>query len=191
MTNPRTRTTAPLPVPPPPRDRNGKAGGAMAFNGTSSRINIPYSSVYDQGQPNITLSAWVNPAQLGASTYAVVNRNSPYLLWVDGSNKRVYTGLNKASWYWAGSDNNSLSVDAWQYIVMTYNGASRKIYINGKQNGNDDTQISGNISTNANGIAIGYDHCCSRYYFNGSIDDVRIYNKALSPVEVKQLYEFN
>jgi prepilin-type N-terminal cleavage/methylation domain-containing protein len=169
-------------------DRNGGSNKALSFNGTSSRIIIPYNAAYTIGQPNLTVAAWVNPTTL-SGTFAVVNRNSPFLLWVDG-NRQVQTGLSKDGvWTWHGSGTNTLAISKWQHIALSYDGSVRRIYIDGVQIGANDTQIAGNISTNTNGISIGYDHCCSRYYFQGAIDDVRIYDKALTATEIKQLYE--
>lgn len=174
----------------PSADRFGNGSGAMAFDGTANHINTPYNSALNVGQPNMTISAWIKPTTL-SGTFAVVNRNSPYLLWVDG-NQRLYTGLYSnaaAAWKWAGSGNGTLSTGVWQQVAMTYDGSIRKLYVNGAQSGPDDTQITGNVATSAIGIAIGYDACCSRYYFQGAIDDVRIYDKTLTDKEIKQLYE--
>jgi len=174
----------------PTADRFGNGSGAMSFDGIASHINTPYNPALNVGQPTMTISAWIKPATLNG-TFAVVNRNSPYLFWVDG-NQRLYTGLytNAAgTWKWVGSANGTLSNGAWQQIAMTYDGSIRKLYINGVQSGLDDTQTTGNLTPTLIGVAIGYDACCSRYYFQGAIDDVRIYDKALRDVEIKQLYE--
>ena len=71
---------------------------------------------------------------------------------------------------------------------MTYDGTSRKLYLNGKQSGSTDTQISGNIDTTNGAVTLGYDNCCARFYFDGKIDDARIYNYALTPSQIKQVY---
>lgn len=168
-------------------DRFGASGGALAFNGTSSRINISSAPIMNVGRPNMTISAWINPTAL-SGTHAVVNRNAPYLLWVDAG-RQMNTGLSNGTWYWHASGANTLELSKWQHIAFTYNGSVRKLYINGVQVGSGDTQISGNINSNSTGIAIGYDSCCSRNYFNGSIDDVRIYDEELTSTEIKQLFE--
>ncbi len=168
----------------------GKYNASLNFDGTDDYTTITdsTSSPLDVGQPGLTVSAWIYPNTIGSSTYAIVNKNGPYLLWIDGPNKRLYTGLLKTSWYWAYGDTNSLAAGQWQHIIMTYDGTSRKLYLNGKQSGSTDTQISGNIDTTNGAVALGYDNCCARFYFDGKIDDTRIYNYALTPSQVKQVF---
>jgi type II secretory pathway pseudopilin PulG len=167
-----------------------KIAYCLDFNGSTDYVNIPDSDGLDIGQPELTVSAWINPDTLTATTFAVVNKNSPYLLWIDGTNKRVTTGLQQGvTWYWAYGGSNSIATSTWTHILFSYDGTSRKIYVNGAQSGNTDTQISGNISVGTASINLGRDGCCNRYYFNGKIDDVRVYNRALSADEIKQIYE--
>lgn len=167
-------------------DRFGVSGGALAFNGTTSRINTPYVSALNVGQPNMTLSAWVRPNSF-TDTAAIINRNAPYLLWI-GTNQQNYTGLhtNASGWVFYGA--GTIAASRWQHMALTFNGSQRRLYVDGVQVGVD-TSYSGNVNTGANGISIGYDHCCNRYYFNGSIDDIRIYNEELTSIEIKQLFE--
>mgnify|MGYP002529038967 CR=1 FL=1 len=72
----------------------------------------------------------------------------------------------------------------WHHIVIALNGADIKLFINGKEDGSieGDTKVSGPFLT------IGMPHNHRRGFF-GSIDDVRIYNRALSAEEVKALYD--
>jgi hypothetical protein len=76
--------------------------------------------------------------------------------------------------------------DQWNHLLATYNGQHAKVYINGEM----EVQVAANekIGVNNNPVTIGatgYDVD----YFKGSIDDVRIYNRALSAEEVKALYD--
>lgn len=169
----------------PTADRKGIANGAYAFNGTNQYISLPANTNLIVGQPALTVSAWINPSAL-SGTSAVFSRNGPYLLWIDGTNKRLYTGLLVGgTWYWAYSATNSLSINQWQHIAMTYDGTSRRLFINGVQSGLTDTQVAGNIATNNPTTTIGMDPAVGgRYYFSGSIAEVRVYNRALSSQEV-------
>lgn len=165
-------------------DRAGKANSALAFNGTTSRIDI--SNVGAQiGRPNLTTAAWVRPNSF-TDTAAIINKNSPYLLWINAS-QAINTGL-LASGTWHFYSAGTVIASQWQHIAMTYNGSVRRVYLNGEQVGTY-TTLSGNIDSAPNGFSIGYDSCCSRYFFNGSIDEVRLYDVALTPIEMKQLYE--
>jgi len=176
----------------PSWNNNGKFGKALSFSSSSNQYTYTTDGItngpLDVGQPELTLTAWINPSSL-SGTQAIINKNGPYLLWVDGVNKRLYTGLYTGTWYWLYSENNSLTTNKWQHIAMTYDGTTRKLYIDGKRSGNNDTQVSGSLMTVNSDVQIGRDTALGgRFYFDGLIDEVKIYNYALSADEVKQDY---
>lgn len=162
---------------------------AYEFNGTTSKIDVGYNSLFSIGQPGMTMSAWFK-LDTSTATNAVLSRNAPYLFWINAG-PNLNSGIQRGgTWYWSATPAGSIILNQWMYGVVTYDGSVRKTYINGAQVGSDDTQFSGNITVNgALGLNIGYDACCGgRYYFDGSIDDVRLYNRALSAQEVQQMY---
>ena len=73
----------------------------------------------------------------------------------------------------------------WHHVVFTYDGATRRLYLDGIQAASN--AVTGNIATSANPLYIG-EQTENIFPFNGAIDDVRIYNRALSYAEVLQLY---
>lgn len=160
--------------------------GSYTFNGTSNRIDIIYNSVLNTGQPAMTLTAWFNPTTL-SGTRAIVNRNSPYIIWQSADS--ISTGMhNGSNWFWANSAAGTVTSGNWQFVALVYDGTYRNVYKNDQKVVTNDAQISGNIVSNATTINIGNDNCCARYYFQGSIDDVRVYNRALTDVEIKNMY---
>ena len=95
---------------------------------------------------------------------------------------------------WASS-NNTISYNAWQHVVVAYNNSSvanqPTIYINGSSVSltqiffaDDDPCESDAI----NSLAVGNDSV-EVFTFDGLIDDVRVYNRALSTQEIKRLYQ--
>src|SRR5678816_1771512 len=75
----------------------------------------------------------------------------------------------------------SLAVNTWSHIAVTYDGANLRLYVNG-------TQVSsvartGTIPTSTNPLQLGGDSIYGQY-FAGAMDEVRIYNRALSAAEV-------
>lgn len=168
---------------------SGQANGAYNFNGTTSRINATYTTALNIARPGMTMSAWVNIETIGSSTRAILSRNSPYLLWIEPDNS-LRSGLSAGgSWYWSSTAPGTLPLNQWIFVTVTYDGTTRNTYLNGAHV-TTDTSLTGNIITNTIALNIGYDACCgSRYYFDGSMDDIRLYNRALSDQEVGQLYE--
>lgn len=171
---------------------DGKFNKALVFSNSNAFATVTDSTngPLDVGHPTLTISAWINPRVLtSGETYAIVNKNGPYLLWIDGTNKRLYTGiLIGGVWYWAYSANNSLVAGQWQYVAMTYDGTYRKLYVNGVQSGATDTQITGEVTDTNGAVTIGYDNCCARFYFDGLMDEIKIYSSALTDSEIKLDY---
>lgn len=77
-----------------------------------------------------------------------------------------------------------LNTNEWYHIVATYDGSNAKVYVNSVQR--TSFSVTGNV-TNENGVCLGMTG--DGYYpFDGSLDDVMIFDRALQPWEVRQLY---
>jgi len=81
----------------------------------------------------------------------------------------------------------SLSIDTWYHYAMTYdsgNDGKVKLYINGILDG-ESTNTAGNTATSTNSLRLGTD---GDDYLNGSMDDTRIYNVALTQTQIQDIY---
>jgi hypothetical protein len=77
-----------------------------------------------------------------------------------------------------------LNTNEWYHIVATYDGSTAKVYVNSVQK--TSFSVTGNV-TNENGVCLGMTG--DGYYpFDGSLDDVMIFDRVLQPWEVRQLY---
>jgi parallel beta-helix repeat protein len=183
----------------------GKLGNALNFDGVASYVNIPYSSNLDITN-NITVVAWVKGAP---QTYKfIVDKYD------NGANKRSWKiGTNS-------TDGDKLEViitddgfgnpghskdyissvamldNTWKHVAFTFNNGALSLYINGIKDTNvnklfDDPIIS-IFSSNVN-VSFGsrFSNNVPSNFFNGTIDDVKIYNGALSAEEIKAVYESN
>ena len=83
---------------------------------------------------------------------------------------------------------NVFKFNEWVHIVGTYNGKEAIIYVNGQQSAKRSISVDSFKAKNEH-FFIGADQHGNREYLSGSIDDVRIYNRALSPTEVQALYD--
>jgi len=81
---------------------------------------------------------------------------------------------------------NVLSVGTWTHLVGTYGGSIISLYVNG--NLVNTTDAGGNIKLNTRSLTIGSSAGLNN--FNGTIDEVRIYNRALSAAEIQQQYQY-
>src|SRR3990167_464828 len=83
------------------------------------------------------------------------------------------------------SGNTILNANQWYHVVGTYDGNNTRFYLNGVEDATP-ASGSGNMTNNSANLEIGRRD--DGYYFPGKIDDVRIYNRALSGDEIKRLY---
>ena len=161
--------------------------GAMNFDGIGDFVNV--TSTTDLSPTTFTLSAWVKinnqtldnggiiSKQPGAGTSGyrlsiIQNTRVVRLACGDVSAKTILTptGLNSNQWY---------------NIIGVNDGTKGKIYINGVLVKED---TCGNSVANTNSLEIGK-WTASNDYFNGSIADVRIYNRTLSEQEIEGIYD--
>lgn len=162
----------------------GKVGQALNFNGTNSRVIIPDSNSLDA--TNVTVSAWFR-----ADSWADGDRNGvfikgeAYYLTVDPNGKiHVYAYGKTSAGYHAS--NATLNINEWYHVALTIDDNGFKTYINGVLDNTVST--GGSVSVSGADAAIGSEHNGTGRFFNGKIDEVRVYNRALSAAEIKQLY---
>ena len=79
----------------------------------------------------------------------------------------------------------TISIGQWSFVAVTLNGTTLTFYVNNVSNS---LTTAGTPNASAGTIYIG-DFGNAGYHFNGSIDDVRIYNRALSAAEIKAIYD--
>jgi hypothetical protein len=175
----------------------GKVDGALYFDGIDDYIDIP-DDVSLRPQ-YITMSAWIKTAIKKDNEILLKSRNSDayyeqYALYVSsngiasGSIKRNSEGRPGIGWHIC-SGHTILNSTDWYLVTSTWDGSIMKTYINGQLDGINDSVPSGSIDNYAGGtlrIGMSWSHVPVR--FQGIIDDVRIYNRALSSDEIQQLY---
>ncbi len=168
----------------PTSDRFGNANSAMSFNGVNNYITVPDSASLKPNQ--ITMSAWIKPAQLSGYMDIVSKyyANGYYLRILDSS---LYSA--RIDFFAAGDSNatgTEVPANIWSHVVSTYDGTYQKVYINGVLK-DSKSGMGPAISNVSNPLTIGA-LTGGGDYFSGAIDDVRVYNRALSQTEVQSLY---
>ena len=179
-------------------DRFGSPASAYDFNGTNSYIDIPQNSGLNSLTTNFTLSAWIwEQADNTNGGYRIIDKtlaklSNGWLLDAFDCSSQTADRLRLQ-----GVANNSCNVQGgtdfsrmqWHHVVATVSGTNGSVYMDGILDGSGNV---GNIPVNTLDVFIGYAHVYQGAgavnWFNGVIDDVRIYNRALSSNEVAQLY---
>jgi fibronectin type 3 domain-containing protein len=165
----------------------GKFGNALSFNGTSNFVSIPDAATLDLSIAG-TVEAWVrmSSASRWNSVMAKGNSNSNpahnYALEITDTN-RVLCILGNGSSSLVVTSASALSNNTFYHLACTWDGATVSLYINGALSASSDQTISPNGNTSP--LYIGQFGGNSDR-FAGIIDEVRIYNRALSPTEIQQ-----
>jgi hypothetical protein len=189
---------------------SGKVGGAYEFDGDTSFINLSAPSSLDNLSDS-SICAWIylkgwngareiiyakgtHPITISDYSFAVVDTyggtsyNTTYFF--------VNHGLTVGTSLYAGGQINSVELNKWQHVCVTWNGtataASIKLYHDGIETpsyslANDASAARG--SDAGEEAYIGAKRHGSGGRFNGTIDEVMIFNRSLSASEVKMLYE--
>ena len=170
-------------------DRFGFGKKAAHFNGVESGVTAANSSPLNSA--TTTVSFWVNPASLPAS-------GESYLVSFGGWQERWKISLpSHGKMVWTthataccsdldAGGGNELVPGTWTHAVFVHDGTKDKIYVNGALVAEKDA--SGDLNSTTHPLGIGYDPIDVANYFNGSLDEVQIYNYALTGSEISDLY---
>jgi formylglycine-generating enzyme len=178
-------------------DRFGIAGRAYQLNG-SGRIDVPSSSSLNIGGSAITMAGWVYATQFSGTG----NRRTIFRkMRQDGSVGGYYFALSNDGYLNFGAKSPSgveeghtathrqLTLSTWAHVAVTYDGAFVIFYVNGFPVDNQACTIAA-VGPTDDPLCIGqlsptYNSEC----FYGTLDDLRIYKRALSEAEIRELYD--
>ncbi|MGD0028115.1 MAG: LamG domain-containing protein [Candidatus Bathyarchaeia archaeon] len=170
---------------PPPSWVTGKYGNALQFDGSHNYVQIPDSASLKPA--NITITAWINPTSVTGDTIYSKNypictlrycQNTPsnpyptFILTISGTQYEIVSSI-------------AITYGAWNYIAATFDGTTMNLYVNGQL-----------AATATHSGSIGWDTTVATIaentwggYGAGIIDEVQIYNRALSATEIQADYQ--
>ncbi len=170
-----------------PQPVRGKIGQALRFDGTDDTVGVNDSSSLELDD-YITASAWVYPTNsLNSYRMIIVKRGAcstvNYEFYTFNGELRFFLGNNE---YLTGY---TLALNTWQYVAVTFDDTtnSLKFYVNGAEVNSQNATDA--MTANSEYILIGGVSGLCNAFWQGSIDDVRIYNRVLSATEVRQIYD--
>jgi len=182
---------------------DGKRGKALSFDGVDDLVDAGSQIILDDIGAR-TISAWIRPNTLGeSSTGRIIHKStsssedpSSGWFWRLVNNSGVNAmelRIARASGDMVARSSTGVSFGAWQHVVVTWDGstlASIDFYINGVATGETFTGTGGGafVSDADDSFIIGNNPGLGRT-FDGLIDDVRVYNRALSAAEIQALYK--
>jgi concanavalin A-like lectin/glucanase superfamily protein/immunoglobulin I-set domain protein len=169
---------------------NGEVGQAFVFNG-SDNVQVPNSSLWNFGSGNFSIELWANFSSSQPGPTFVADDDGAYehpkwaFWWNTGgllsfhiNGNGIYGGTQ------IGQIPFSPTVGKWYHFAVTRSGSTFTFYVNGVQvgTGSDSESVPYISAPLTIGMAEG------QFYFNGMLDEVSIYNRALSSNEVATIY---
>jgi hypothetical protein len=183
----------------------GKYGQAVQLSGVNdSHVSIPASQSLDSFTNQITVTAWVFPEVAPEGFKVIASRQIGTLLHPD----QFYLGFGPENgqmhykWHLGTNDNgtiNDVSIytgtpasNRWIHMAGTYDGSLIRLYVDGVEIGSQ--PLTGKIQVDGNPVTIGGEEngAVSQVVdgeFDGRIDEVRLYNRALSAAEIREVYQ--
>ena len=166
----------------------GVKGTALSFDGVGDYVDMGNSPSVNISGTAITVHAWVKGTSPGNYKYIVSKTNATnvgYALYTGSMGTlRFYVGIGGG--LMITPDVPSPWDDIWHHVVGVYDGGSLRLYIDGVERAS--VAATGNIAdSSARSLNIGR-FSEGGNLLKGAIDDVQIYNRALSPTEIQQLY---
>ncbi|MFZ0034456.1 MAG: sugar-binding protein [Sedimentisphaerales bacterium] len=164
------------------RPQGGKLGGAIELNGSGDYVKIGNEPAFDiTGQ--ITISAWVNIMSIPQEWTGIVTKgDSAWRMSVEYAQNAFHFGIARDV-YLNGKTN--VTPGQWHHVLCVYDGQKMSTYIDGRLDVSKPQ--TGPIATNDYPVAIGENLELMGRCWHGLIDDVRIYNYALSMNEITAL----
>lgn len=168
----------------------GRFGGALRFDG-SNHVEIP---TLDMTTGTVTFVAWIRGCGVTEMSGIVYSRNLPGGLVGVGINcgpgdTLHYSWNRNARKTYTWDEGPKMPRDKWAMVAMAIEPTKATAYVYTDTNGLEQSANElRHISQNINALKIGWDSWATDRHFKGLIDDVRIYNYALSQAEIAAIY---
>jgi chitodextrinase len=161
----------------------GRFGNALSFDGLNDWVTVGSSALLDLSS-GMTVQAWVFPTATSGIRDVLLKEGPSadiYNLYA-----RNWRGLPESNVFVGGSnkvaEGATLPANVWTHLAGTYDGSAVRLFVNGVQVGS--APISGAIATSSGVLRIGGNSLWGEF-FQGRIDEVRIYNRALTAAEIQ------
>ena len=172
------------------RTTAGRHGRALSFDGIDDWVTVPGSSSLALTSA-MTLEAWVKTSNANQWWQTILTKEKPpymsYQLYATGTYKPLANAWRDTNGNYDDDDglyapaSRPTPTGTWTHLAATYDSATLRIYMNGTQIAS--TQTSGAITNSSAPLRIGGNAIWGEYFF-GIIDEVRVYNRALSAAQL-------
>lgn len=166
----------------------GKLGQSLRFDGVDDYIPLADSALLSPGSGNFAVSAWFKTNSPAATQSIYSNFGATAFLLFRVATTARFLSSDDASHGGNAVGATTLLPGVWYHVVGVRSGVNTHIYLNGVLDGTGGGNLGTLTLTGGTAPAIGRQNNAGSQHFNGLIDDVRIYNRALTVTEVQKLY---
>jgi uncharacterized protein DUF4082/concanavalin A-like lectin/glucanase superfamily protein/galactose oxidase-like protein/Big-like domain-containing protein/purple acid phosphatase-like protein/Kelch motif protein len=162
------------------RSGTGRFGRALSFDGKDDIVTVPDDSAL-RLTTGMTLEAWVKPTAATAWRNVIAkesNGGAAYALYANSDADRPAIFLGGTT---GVSGPSVLDANRWTHLAATFDGATLRLFVNGAPAGTQ--AVDGEMSPGEGPLTFGANHVWGEH-FRGLIDEVRVYNRALSAGEI-------
>lgn len=186
--------SSPINIVTPP---DSKVGNAVDFNGTNQRLVTAASGNPTTG---LTVMAWVNADDLSATGTAapdqgIVSKRNAFILEVEENGDRisfsVYRPDNTFVEFEPPVPENLIVAGSWYHVAASWDASTQQssLYLNGQFIASETTIAALNNSNEPYNIGWTFDFSSGQRFFDGRIDEVAIYDRALTSAEIARQYQ--
>jgi len=162
---------------------SGRVGGGLVLDGVDDRVRVadsPSLSITGQG---LTLEAWVKPDTVSGYRVLVHKEGHYTLALADGR----LTYADSVTWsYDTMGYYGSVPMGEWSHVAVTFDGSVVRYYVNGALVGTK--ARAGSLTDNSQPVCLGA-YACNSCRLDGILDEVVVYNRALTASEVQARYQ--
>jgi hypothetical protein len=166
------------------RSASGKYGRALSFDGVNDLVTVPHSASLSL-TTGLTVEAWLKPAAISGSWRTVLMKERTggmaYSLYAGGDVPRPSANLQAGSSETDAIGPAGLPLNSWSHLAMTYDSIAMRLYVNGTEVVT--RPLTSPVVTSTGAVRIGGNTIWPEW-FNGMIDEVRVYSRALTAAQV-------
>ena len=161
---------------------SGRHGSAVSLDGSTGKVDVqPLGTFY---RTAFTYEAWVFKQGTKVDTAVVgtwaASQSGGAMIWIDHGNGRYHLTLGNSIGNYLDTG-RAPAVGRWQHVAATYDGTTARFYMDGDEVASK--VFTGNVGS-SNAWRIGAYGSTPNGFLDGSVDDVRIYDRALSASEI-------
>lgn len=166
----------------------GRVGGALAFNG-SDYVEVPdHASIGSDLTNGFSVAAWFRsnvtlPATGGTRTSRMLEKGDAFFFLQNPGTGGMNFLVKKNNANFTASSGMTIESNQWYHIAGTFDGSVIRVYLNGELKGTN--AVAGPLDDDHLPLRIGSDDAGA--FFNGDMDDVQIWNRPLTALEIEQL----